>query len=103
VAAGITRRSRVHLHRCRQVAVTVNFNADQKAESFPAATTVARVMKWAVSKRGFNLSDVDATEHLLQICGSTDRPDEDVHIGTLVQAGACAVCFDLVPKQRVEG
>jgi hypothetical protein len=102
-AAGIGRHSRVHLHRCRKVAVTVNFNADHKTESFSPSATVARVKKWAVSKRGFSLSDVDATEHLLQVCGSTNRPDEDVHIGTLVQAPACVVCFDLVPKQRVEG
>jgi len=102
-AAGIGHRGRVHVHRCRQVEVTVNFNADQKTESFPPSATVARVMEWAVSKRGFNLTDVDATEHALQVCGTTDRPDEDIHIGTLVQVSTCGLCFDLVAKQRVEG
>ncbi|MCC6630138.1 MAG: hypothetical protein IT340_22385 [Chloroflexi bacterium] len=102
-AAGIAHRGRVHVHRCRRVAVTVNFNADQNMESFPPSTTMARVKRWAVGKHGFGLSEIDAAEHLLQVCGSTDRPDEDVHIGALVTAPACGLCFDLVAKQRVEG
>lgn len=101
--AGVAQRARVHVHRCRRVAVTVNFNADQKTEAFPPSATLARVKKWAVGKRGFDLTDVDAAEHLLQVCGSTVRPDEDVHIGTLVHVPDCEVCFDLVAKQRVEG
>jgi len=102
-AAGIGHRGRVHVHRCRRVEVTVNFNADQKSEAFPPSATMARVKKWAVGKRGFDLTSIDATEHLLQVCGSTSRPDEDVHIGTLVEVPACELCFDLVAKQRVEG
>ena len=102
-AAGIAHRGRVHVHRCRRVAVTVNFNADQKTEPFPPSATVARVKAWAVGKHGFGLTGIDATEHLLQACGSTARPDEDVHIGTLVEVSACGLCFDLVAKQRVEG
>lgn len=102
-AAGIAHRGRVHVHRCRQVAVAVNFNADQKTEDFPPSATVGRVKKWAVGKKGFDLQGVDATEHLLQVCNSTDRPDEDVHIGTLVRVPDCGLCFDLVAKQRVEG
>lgn len=101
--AGVTNRSRVHVHRCRRVGVTVNFNADQKCEGFPPSATVGRVRRWAVGKHGFDLNGVDATEHLLQLCGSSDRPDEDAHIGTLVTAPACGLCFDLVVKQRVEG
>jgi len=100
---GLIPRSRVHIHRCRRVEVTVNFNADQLKGFFPPSATVAWVKKWAVGKDGFGLSDLDATEHLLQVCHSTDRPDEDVHIGTLVKVLAGAICFDLVAKQRVEG
>ena len=102
-AAGIGHRSRVHVHRCRKIAVTVNFNVHQATDMFPPSTTVGRVKKWADDKKQFNLQGVDATDHLLQLCNSTVRPDEDVHIGTLVQSTSCAVCFDLVPKQRVEG
>src|SRR5713101_6648656 len=78
-STGITHRGRVHVHRCRQVAVTVNFNADHKTADFSPSTTIGRVKKWAVGHGGFNLHGVDATEHLLQLCNSSTRPDEDVH------------------------
>jgi len=102
-ATAIKHRSRVHVHRCRKVAVTVAFNGGQKDETFPASATIKRVKRWAVGKKGFNLSDVDAAEHVLQLSDSSDRPDEDIHIGTLVAHPCCSVSFDLVPKVRVEG
>jgi hypothetical protein len=40
---------------------------------------------------------------VLQIQGTTIRPDRDAHIGTLTQGHTCAVAFDLVPCKRVEG
>lgn len=100
---GITHRDRVHANRCRHVEVTVNYEAEQKSEYFPPSTTMKKVKKWVDGKRGFDLGDVDAAEHLLQICGSDTRPDEDTHIGSLVGAPSCSLCFDLVAKQRVEG
>lgn len=100
---GLIPRSRVHIHCFKQMEVTVNFNADQLKGFFPPSTTVALVKKWAVGKEGFSMSDLDATEHLLQVCYSNERPDEDVHLGTLVKASDAAICFDLVAKQRVEG
>jgi len=102
-ATPIKHRSRIHVHRCRRVTVTVAFNGVQKVEAFPSAATIKRVKRWAVGNRGFNLSDVDAAEHVLQVSGSSDRPDEDVHVGTLVGHPPCSVSFDLVPKIRVEG
>lgn len=100
---GIADRGRVHVHRCKRVGVTVNFNARQARDDFPPSTTVRRLKKWADSKQGFDLRGADATEHLLQICGSGERPDEDTHIGSLVEVADCSLCFDLVPKTRVEG
>jgi hypothetical protein len=99
----IKHRSRIHVHRCRNVVVKVTFNGTDKEETFRPAATVKRVKRWAVGKKGFDLSDVDAAEHVLQLSGSTERPDEDVHIGTLVTHPQCAVSFDLVPKVRIEG
>ncbi|MCY4581719.1 MAG: hypothetical protein OXE50_02805 [Chloroflexi bacterium] len=32
-SAGLTPRSRVHIHRCKSVEVTVNYNQDQKKGS----------------------------------------------------------------------
>jgi hypothetical protein len=102
-AAHIGHRSQVHIHRCRQLEVTVNFNADHNVHVFSPSTTVERVLQWAVGKHGFNVGEIDATDLLLQLCHSTARPDGDTHIGSLVQCPHCALCFDLVPKQRVEG
>ena len=37
---GLTARSRVHIHRCKSVDVTVNYNQDQKKGFFPPSATV---------------------------------------------------------------
>jgi hypothetical protein len=100
---GIGHRQRVHCHRCRRVEVTVNFNGRAESKAFPSSATVKRVKKWADAKEQFDLKGVDATDHVLQICGTNVRPDEDTHIGTLVRHPSCNICFDLVPKVRVEG
>lgn len=102
-AAGIGHRSRVHLHSCRKIQVIVNFNGPSKERAFPPSVTVAHVHQWAVGNDGFNLPEIDATEHALQVCGTATRPDEDMHIGTLVSVPECTLCFDLVAKRRVEG
>jgi hypothetical protein len=100
---GVTHHSRLHLHRCHQIAVTVHFQARTIEHRFSPAATIATVTAWAVGPNGFALAPVDAAEHALQVCHSTDRPAADVEIGTLVRYGECALCCDLVPKVRVEG
>lgn len=100
-SVGIGQRSRVHIHTCQRIEVTVNFKAEHEAHPFSPSTTVHVVKQWADAK--FKLTGVDATEHALQLCNSTDRPSEDTQIGALVDNSSCSVCFDLVPKQRVEG
>ncbi len=101
--AGLISRSRVHIHRCKSVEVTVNYNQDQKKGFFPPSATVDSVKEWVVAKDQYNLSPVDAAEHVLKVCSSGDQPDEEVHIGTLAKFPDGTVCFDLVAKQRVEG
>jgi hypothetical protein len=99
-ASGIRDKHRIHIHRCKRIEVTLHFNEVTERLYFPPATTVDKVKKEFVKKIG--MSPIDATEHVLQICGGTDRPEPDTHIGALV-CGRCAVCFDLVPIKRVEG
>jgi hypothetical protein len=99
--AGIGHRHRLHCHRCSKVEVTVNFNGTSKPHTFPPSKIISKVKKWADDQ--FGLEGVDATEHALQICGTNTRPDEDVHIGSLIHYPNCKLCFDLVPKKRVEG
>jgi hypothetical protein len=98
--AGIRDKHRVHVHRCKKIEVTLHFNEVTDKLAFPPAATVEKVKKEFVKK--IHMSPVDATEHVLQLCGTTDRPEPDTHIGTLV-CGCCTLCFDLVPIKRIEG
>ena len=99
-SSGIGDKHRVHVHRCRRIEVTVNFNEHSHELRFPPSATVERVKARFVRK--FELPPVDATEHVLQLCGCTERPEPDTQIGALV-SGCCSLCFDLVPIKRVEG
>lgn len=102
-AAGLGNDSSVHVSRCTTVRVSVHYNGGEVARAFGPGEPMHRVKAWAVGDQGFKLTAVDAAEHVLQLSGTTDRPDDDVHIGALVGATGCTVAFDLVPKVRVEG
>jgi hypothetical protein len=93
---------RIHVSHCRHVEVSVRFNGETEKRRFTPSATVERVRRWA-TRRAFHLSPRDAAEHVLQLQGTTTRPDRDVHVGTLTHGHSCAVAFDLVPCQRVEG
>ena len=99
--AGIKSRSSVHVHTCRQIHVTVNFNNQSHQHPFSPSSTVGDVKEWAAKK--FNLKEVDVSEYVLQVCGSSNRPTEDTQVGVFAEPGQCTACFDLVPEQRVEG
>ena len=93
---------RLHVHRCRAVAVAVTFNGETVEHRFGPGTTVETVKKWAATSK-FGMTPQDAAEHVLQLSGTTTRPEPDTHIGSLAAAGSCALRFDLVPLKRVEG
>lgn len=98
---GVRDKSRVHVHRCKKIRAFLNYADEQpRHHDFSPATTVDEVKRWYVDK--LKMSPVDATEHVLQITDTTDRPDPDVQIGALV-LGRCDVNFALVPIKRVEG
>jgi hypothetical protein len=67
--AGISHRSRVHLPRCRKIHVTVSFNGQEKSRAFSPAVAIGGVTQWAAGKRGFDLGDINAAEHVLQVTG----------------------------------
>lgn len=92
---------RVHLHRCKQVEVQVRFGAEVVHHKFRPATTLGRVRLWAGEK--FGMAPGDIAEHVLQIAGTTEQPDVDIHIGTLTKCPQCSVTFDLVPAHRING
>ena len=101
VDAGIGARQHVHVHRIQKIQVTVSFNGLQKSRVFAPSITVGKVKKWAAKE--FGMTKEDSVEHALQISGSTEKPDEHMHIGSLVSFPDRQLLFDLVPKVRVEG
>lgn len=100
-AAGIQSRSRVQIHTCPRITVAVNFQSESDSHPFSPATTIRTIKQWADKK--YHLSERDAGDYALEVCGSKDRPSEDTQVGSLVQPGQCQICFDLVAEQRVEG
>lgn len=100
-ALGIRAHHHVHHHRCRHIAVDVNFGSNTKHRRFSPATTIAVVTAWARKK--FKLDPAAAHEYRLQICQTTSTPRDDVHLGELVGAPKCAICFDLVKEVTPQG
>jgi hypothetical protein len=93
---------KAHLHRCRHVEVTVSFNGEPVNHRFGPGTTVARVKRWAAEHK-FGMSPGEASEHVLQLAGSHDRPAPGIHLGALATCPHCRVAFQLVPDERVNG
>jgi hypothetical protein len=94
--------ARIHFHRCRHVGVAVTFAGEVAARNFGPGATVAHVKHWAAQLK-FGMTQEDASEHLLQISGTHERPAPGVHVGALASCPACRVTFDLVADQRVNG
>ena len=93
---------KAHLHRCRHVEVAVTFNGEAVHHRFGPGATIARVKRWAAEKK-FGMSPEEASEHVLQLSRSHDRPSPGVHLGALAACPRCHLAFDLVPDQRVNG
>lgn len=92
---------RMHVHRCRRIEVKVTYSGRTVDRVFGPGATVGSVKRWAAKELG--IPKEDAAELILQIAGTQDQPDVDVHIGTLATCPACALAFDLVPNPRIQG
>ncbi len=92
---------RLHVHRCQRVAVKVTYSGRGVDRAFGPGVTVGAVKRWAAKE--FGITKEDAAELILQIAGTQEQPDVDVHIGTLAARPACGVSFDLVPNPRIQG
>ena len=97
-----TGSAKLHVHRCRKVAVSVSFAGKTVMREFGPGNTLAHIKRWA-AEREFGMTKEDAGEHLLQIAGTHDRPAPGTHVGVLASCPACRVAFDLVPDQRING
>lgn len=102
-SAGVPERARLHVHTCTKIEVTVNFGSSHPSREFPPVATLDRVKEWAVGEKTIDMTAADAADHVLQVCGTVNRPDSDIHIGSLTAPNSCEVCFDFVAKERIEG
>lgn len=92
---------RLHFHRCRRIAVKATYSSRTVEHVFGPGVTVGAVKRWATKELGIHKED--AAELVLQIAGTQEQPDVDVHIGTLAACPGCAIAFDLVPNPRIQG
>jgi hypothetical protein len=99
--ANLKHGCRVHVSRCKQIEVTVHY-LDKTAKHAFAPGARVRAVK-ACAAQHFHISPKDAAEHVLQLCGSSDRPSSDTPLHQVAKGHECAVCFDFVPEKRVEG
>ncbi|MBB4373760.1 hypothetical protein GGD63_006588 [Bradyrhizobium sp. cir1] len=97
----LERHRHVHAHKCHRIAVEVNFSNQTKKHRFAPNTTVAVVTDWARSK--FPIDAALAGEYVLQLCKSTVQPRSTEHLGDIVPAGTCSICFDLVKEVTPKG
>jgi hypothetical protein len=97
----IRHRHHIHCHRCRKVKVSVFYN-EEKQETFAPATTVKRVLKWAI--KAFKLSPADAADKILVLKGnSNEELPLDAHIGSFAQPHHCSVELCLTAPIEVQG
>lgn len=95
------RHRHVHVHRCGHVGVEVNFMSKEKRHRFSPAATVAVATAWARKK--FHPDPAAAADYVLQLCKSAEQPRADLHLGELVKAPHCSLCFDLVKEVTPQG
>ena len=90
-------------HRCRHILVEVRYEHETKNDKVPPSATVFKVLKWAVSKRAFNLDPMAAAKANLILPGADAPLPRDDVIGKYVKPGHCALVVDLTLKDFTNG
>ncbi len=99
---GIGHHHQVHCHRRTRIEVVFRFAGQVREHTFASSATFRRLHSWATGPHGFRLSEVDASEHILQVASTGAQPEPTDHLGTVVGSD-CRLVLDLVPKHRIEG
>jgi hypothetical protein len=99
--AGVREGSRIHIHTCRRIEVSCNYNGQTKEKEFSPTARVRRVKD--AFGRDFEVDPHDLGSFTLLICGSRTEPDENTQIGALTTYPKCKLCFDLVKRENVQG
>ncbi len=98
----IKHKHHIHVHRCRKIAVAVNFNGVDKTHNFTPGTRVSRVLHWAVN--AFDLHGVDAKNKELHLGGTNGTVlTANQHIGSFAHPPQCSVTVYLTGIVEVQG
>lgn len=92
---------RLHLHRLKGIDVVVKYSGRDARRTFRPSATITRIKRWATHE--LHIEPSDALELMMQIHGTEQRPDGDIHVGSLVKYPSHHIAFDLVPSPRVNG
>lgn len=93
---------KLHLSRCREVKVRVHYSGQTAEKGFAPGITIDAVRRW-VAESEFGISKADASDLKLQLVNTDNRPSANRHVGAFVKCPDCAVEFDLVPDERIQG
>lgn len=85
-----------HVHRVRQIEVSVFYQRRQIEKRFSPATRIQRVLDWAVSPEGFNIDKAIAPEMELALHGSMTALPKEAHIGRYLRHPQHCLAFDLI-------
>ena len=85
-----------HVHRAKEIEVTVFYMRKEKTKAFRPAARVQRVLDWAVVPLGFNIDPAIATEMELALHGETTALPKDAHIGRFVRHPQHTLALDLI-------
>lgn len=85
-----------HVHRVRQIAVTVFYQALHAEKRFSPSARVQRVLDWAVGPEGFKVDPAIAPEMELALHGQATSLPKNAHIGRYVRHPHHQLAFDLV-------
>ena len=91
-----TSRAIHHVHRARQVEVTVSYKDLSKAKFFRPGARVQDVLDWAVGSHGFNIDPAIAPEMELALNGQTTALPKSAHIGRFVHHPHDCLGLDLI-------
>ena len=92
---------RLHIHRCKHVSIKVAYSGKDVGYVCGPSKTIGTVKDRVAIELG--IPKEDAAELTLQIAGTHEQPDVDVHLGTLITYPLCEIEFDLVPNPRIQG
>lgn len=89
-------------HHCKKVRVTVTFDSEI-VDDFPPSSTVFKVLRWAVGKKGFNLDDDQQAKANLILAGEETPLPREAMIGQFVTTSTCNLNVFLTLKDFTNG